>query len=143
MEVNPTTPYFTDPAAAADVASRVPVRTLTQDDFLKLLVAQLTSQDPLNPREDTEFIAQMAQFSALEQSKSMQSDIARLRAEQELLQANGLLGRTVALLLDDETVTTGTVSAVDVVEGTPKLVVNGLAYELDRLLTITQAQPQA
>src|SRR5438093_12497857 len=98
-------------------SSRLPVRTLGQDDFLKLLVAQLTSQDPLNPQKDTEFIAQMAQFSALEQSKSMQVDIAGLRREQEFLQANSLLGRVVELHTEQDTPTIGSVSAVQVEAG--------------------------
>ena len=55
--------------------------TLGQDDFLQLLVKQMTAQDPMNPQGDTEFIAQMAQFSSLEQTKSMSSDIAMLKAQ--------------------------------------------------------------
>jgi flagellar basal-body rod modification protein FlgD len=128
-------------SAAARVTPLAP-KTLTQEDFLKLLVAQLSAQDPLNPQTDTQFIAQMAQFSALEQSKSMQSDIAQLRSQQELLQANALLGRTVAVQADPLTVAQGTVSAVQVEAGTPKLIVNGLAYDLSELLTITPGTTQ-
>src|SRR5437762_8188561 len=73
------------------------IKTLNQDDFLKLLVVQMKSQDPLNPKQDTEFIAQMTQFSALEQSKSMQADIAGMRSDQEILQANAMIGRFVTL----------------------------------------------
>jgi flagellar basal-body rod modification protein FlgD len=127
--------------AAAPAAPLAP-KTLTQEDFLKLLVAQLSAQDPLNPQTDTQFIAQMAQFSALEQSKSMQSDIAQLRSQQELLQANALLGRTVAVQADPVTVAQGTVSAVQVEAGTPKLIVNGQAYDLSELLTITPGATQ-
>ena len=60
-------------------STRLPVQTLNQNDFLKLVLAQLTNQDPLNPQKDTEFIAQMTQFSALEQAKSMQTDIYALQ----------------------------------------------------------------
>src|SRR5688500_11321181 len=79
-------------------AERLPVQTLGQEEFIKILVAQLTSQDPLNPQKDTEFIGQMAQFSALESTKSMQSEIQTLRA-------NSLLGHTVEVKLEGGNVT--------------------------------------
>jgi flagellar basal-body rod modification protein FlgD len=121
------------------VSERVPIRTLDQDDFLKLVIAQLTSQDPMNPQSDTEFIAQMTQFTSLEQSKSMQSEIAQLRTDQQFLQANALLGRMVRLEDNQGALTQGTVSAVKIEEGTPKIVVNGQPYDLSALLTIEPA----
>lgn len=116
---------------------RVPVKTLDQNDFLRLLIAQLSSQDPLNPQKDAEFIAQMAQFSSLEQAKSMQNNIAAMRSDQQLLQANVMLGQTVELQVDKDTTTTGIVSAVRVVDGTPKLVVGDKSYDMSQVLTIT------
>ena len=108
---------------------RVPIKTLNQQDFLKLLVAQMTQQDPLNPKSD------MESFTELEQSKSMQNDIARLRAQQQLLQANSLLGRTVEIH-DGNSTQLGQVTAVQMEQGTPKLVVNGSAYNLSSVLSI-------
>ena len=124
-----------------NAADRVPIQTLGQDDFLKLLVAQMTSQDPLNPQKDTEFIAQMAQFSALEQAKTMQSDVAQLRVEQLALQANALIGRTVDLQTPNETTATGIVSAIQMEAGTPKLIVDGQRYDLSQVLTISPTPP--
>lgn len=129
----------TSTGSATTTGLPFPTQTLNQDDFLNLLVKQLTSQDPLNPQTDTQFIAQMAQFSALEQAKSMQSDMAQMRTDQQLLQANGLLGRVVSLQTGPDTSTSGTVSAVQVTAGTPKIVVNGQAYDLSQLLSITPA----
>ena len=125
---------------ATDTQARLPSKTLTQNDFLKLLVAQISSQDPLNPKSDIEMIPQMVSFTQLEQSKSMQSDIADLRAQQEVLQANSLLGRTVHLKDGKETVI-GQVSAVQMEEGMPKLVVNGHTYDLGTLLQIAPTAP--
>jgi flagellar basal-body rod modification protein FlgD len=117
--------------------NRVPIKTLDQQDFIKLLVAQMTQQDPLNPKSDLEMIPQMVSFTQLEQSKSMQSDLAQLRAEQQLLQANSLLGRTVEIQDGSGARVAGPVSAVHMVEGTPKLVVNGRLFDLGQLSSIT------
>ncbi len=115
---------------------RVPSKTLSQNDFLKLLVAQMTQQDPLNPKSDIEMIPQMVSFTQLEQSKNMQADIASLRSQQEILQASSLLGRTVEIQDESEAVISGTVTAVQMEEGTPKLVVNGSKHGLGDLLSI-------
>ena len=125
----------TDLAAATQ--SRIPARTLGQEDFLKLLVTQYTMQDPLEPKKDTDFIAQMASFRSLEQARAMQTDIASLRTEQQVMQANSLLGRTVGIQVDKDTLATGVVSAVQVEAGTPKVVVGDRSYDLDQILTIT------
>jgi len=137
MQVNATSTI--DPLATTDTssASRVPIQTLGQDDFLKLLVTQMTSQDPMNPQKDTDFVAQMAQFSSLEQTKTMGSNISQLLTQQQVLQANDMLGRTVSLQVDSTTVASGTVSGVQIEAGTPKIVVNGQSFDLSQVLSIT------
>ena len=132
MDLSPIT-TVTSSAAAAE---RVPIQTLGQNDFLKLLVTQMTSQDPLNPQKDTEFIAQMAQFSSLEQSKTMEADIAQIRTQQQLLQANALIGQTVELQVTPDVATRGIVSAVQVDGGTPRLIVDGQQYDLNQVRLI-------
>src|SRR5712691_5477617 len=117
-------------------STRTPTKTLNQDDFLRLVMAQLSNQDPLNPQKDTEFIAQMTQFSALEQSKSMQQDIAKLQTDQQFMQANSMLGRAVTLQDDQGNLINGTVTAIQVQAGTPQLVVNGQPYDLSTVLSI-------
>jgi flagellar basal-body rod modification protein FlgD len=73
-------------AAAGSSNSAAPSKTsgvdplATENTFLKLLVAQLRNQDPLNPADGTQFVAQLAQFSQLEQSVQMKDDIAAIRA---------------------------------------------------------------
>lgn len=118
---------------------RIPIQTMDQDDFLKILVTQLTSQDPMSPKTDTDFIGQMATFSSLEQAKSMQADIARMREDQSILQANSLLGRTVIIQSEDGTTTGGLVTAVHVEAGTPKVAVGEGLYDLSQVTLITPA----
>ena len=115
------------------VSDRVPQKTLGQDDFLRLLVTQFTNQDPMQPMKDTEYIAQMAQFTSLAQAKSM-------TVSTQFTQANALIGRTVDLQSDQDTQTTGIVTAVQVKAGTPKIVVDGQPYDLSTVLAIRPTQ---
>jgi len=123
--------------------SRIPVQTLGQQDFIKILVTQLTSQDPLNPQKDSEFIGQMAQFSTLESSKAMKDGIGSLQSQQEFLKANGLIGRNVELLDDDANRFTGAVTAVQLLGGKPQIIVDEKPYRLDEVVRVWQnATPQ-
>jgi len=139
MQVNSATSTITkqDATQSGDTSSALPTQTLTQDDFLKLLVAQLQAQDPLNPESDTEFVSQMANFTTLEQSKEMTADIQQLGTQQQLLQANDLIGRTVTLGNADGSLTSGTVTGVLVQSGVPSMIVNGQVYDMSALLAIT------
>jgi flagellar basal-body rod modification protein FlgD len=120
-----------------DGATRTPTKTLGQEDFLKLVMAEMTNQDPMNPTSNTETIAQMAQFSSLEQSKAMQKDITAL-------QANSLLGRQVQVKTQDEkgedVFIEGTVDSIQMEEGTPSLHLDtGGLYTMDTLVSIKPA----
>lgn len=118
-------------------ATGVTNSTLTQNDFLKLLVAQMSAQDPLNPQSNTDFAAQMAQFSALQTSQATQGDMSLLQASQQVQQANGMIGRNVTLMANDGTTPAGLVTGVQIVSGVPKIVVNGSFYDLSQVLAIS------
>ena len=64
---------YTDPETTE--TSNINTASLGKDDFLKLLIAQLQNQDPLNPADNTEFVAQLAQFSSLEQLTTMNASL--------------------------------------------------------------------
>ena len=130
---------FNTPATQYDFAQtgRAHKNMLGQEDFLKLLVTKMSSQDPMNPQGDSEFIAQMAQFSTLEQSKSMTADIAMLKAQQEVLTANGLIGRTVTVSQNDKQIAQGTVTSVAMDDDGPAVVINGKNYSLEDVSLIS------
>jgi flagellar basal-body rod modification protein FlgD len=107
-----------------------PGQTLDQNDFLQLLVAQLSQQDPMNPVSDTDFAAQMAQFTALQETQTMQGNMAGI-------QANGLLGQTVQLQPTQGSPITGVVSSVDYSDSTPSLIVDGQPYTLSQVLSVS------
>ncbi len=62
-------------------SNSAPTRTLGQDAFLKLLITQLENQDPTKPKDDTEFIAQLATFSQLEKLTEIAASIKTLTAQ--------------------------------------------------------------
>jgi len=124
--------------SSADTSSVLPVptQTLGQNDFLKLLVAQMGAQDPMNPQSNTDFIAQMAQFSSLQATTSMQTNLSAISSQQQLMQANNLIGRQVTLQAAADQTAQGIVSAVQVLDGTPKITVNGQSFDLSQVLSI-------
>ncbi len=68
---------------------------LGKDSFLKLLVTELRHQDPTKPMEDKEFIAQMAQFSSLEQMSNLNKEMKTLVSSTKSSEAYGILGKNV------------------------------------------------
>ena len=110
---------------------RAPQQNLGKDDFLKILITQLSYQDPTAPMEDKEFIAQMAQFSTLEQMTGMAKDFNKLTAMITGTEASQSLGRNVELTDNDQTIQ-GTVKAVTRGE-TPQVLVNGTFYNWDQV----------
>jgi flagellar basal-body rod modification protein FlgD len=105
-------------------------QTLSQKDFLQLLVTQMENQNPLDPQSDTQMAAEMAQFTSLQQSSSMSSSLS-------MMQANSLIGSTVNLQVDSGTTTSGVVSGVVMNSGTPLIMVGGSTYNLNQVLSVS------
>ena len=135
MVVSPIAGY----ATAAPAASTIPEQSLGRDAFLQLLVTELANQDPLNPMEDRDLIAQLAQLSTLEQMTSMNAELEVLR----LIQATGLVGRTVDALTFDGSRVVGEVTEVAFAENEPLLVVGDSLISLDNLLRVLATEPEA
>jgi len=106
--------------------TRQPQQELGKDDFLKLLITQLSYQDPTAPMDDKQFIAQMAQFSTLEQMTAMASDFNKLTSMLMGNEASGSLGKNVEILEGDKVIQ-GTVQAITR-GGVPQILVNGDFY---------------
>jgi len=127
---------------SASSSARTPTQTLGQADFLKLLVAQLSAQDPLNPISNTDFIAQMAQFSTLQATTAMQASMSSVQSGMNLMQAYTLLGKTVNVLTSSGETATGPVSAIQYQSGAPCVVVNGQTYSLSQITSVSQTNTQ-
>jgi flagellar basal-body rod modification protein FlgD len=98
---------------------------LGKEDFLKLLIAQLTHQDPTEPMKDTEFVAQLATYSGLEQQMNMNKNLETLIASNNAstaANAIGLIGMVVGFTNADGQLQTGQVAFLDIVGGEVNLV---------------------
>ena len=82
------------------------------DDFFKLLTVQLTSQDPLKPMEDTEFISQMTGFSSLSEMERISEEVQGLRQMQSSYNAQMLIGRAVSATGSDGAIVEGIVTRI-------------------------------
>ena len=120
----------------AEVNERVPNKVLGQNDFLQLLVTQMQNQDPMSPMQDTEIIAQMAQFTSLEQSKQMSADMAEKRSQTSFQQGIGLLNQQVTVQAGEEAPATGTVTELKVGDGEPKVRINSRFYALQDVIHV-------
>jgi flagellar basal-body rod modification protein FlgD len=135
------------PAAGTGAAASLPASTTTgprslgKNDFLKLLLAELQNQDPSKPMDDSQTIAQMAQFSALEATQNLQQTIQQSNNVQTLFQAGAMIGKYVQSSLSDGSTITGTVSGVDFTTTngvtSPQLVVNGTDIDYSTIVKVS------
>jgi flagellar basal-body rod modification protein FlgD len=96
-----------------------------KDQFLKLFVAQLQMQDPMNPMKDQDFMGQMASFSTLEQVSNLAKANEVIAANLTQSHAVGLIGRTVTYTGGDDVEKTGVVEKVSTKDGSTVLTVSG------------------
>lgn len=130
MSVNAINSYTT----ASTNSTRNTSGVLGKDEFLNLLVTQLRYQDPLNPTDNTEYVSQLAEFSALEQMSNMSSGISSM-------QALSMNGKWVTATVTDsssgeETEIEGVVDSVKVKNGQATLIVNGTEVELENVTNV-------
>ncbi|NIF29423.1 flagellar hook assembly protein FlgD [Pantoea sp. Tr-811] len=95
--------------STTDTASQTGNSTLGKDAFLQLLVTQMQHQNPLDPQDNGEFVAQLAQFSSLEGITSLNESVTNITsamASSQALQASSLVGRSVVVQNDKAVVDT-------------------------------------
>jgi flagellar basal-body rod modification protein FlgD len=122
------------PAVTAPIVSGP--KTLGSNDFMKLLAVQFQQQDPMKPMDDTAFIAQMAQFTALSQSQTMTAEMTKLSTSQSLATANSYLGNQVTVDNGDGTTSSGVVDSIQVTSDGPSLMVGGNPYPISSVVSV-------
>jgi flagellar basal-body rod modification protein FlgD len=118
--------------ALAPVSATTPATTtnsnglgLSFQSLLQIILTQLTAQNPLQPLDNFQFVSQLAEFSQLQLSQTLNDNVTSLLASQSATQAVGLLGRTVDVTASTSSsaTVTGTVKAVTFSNGTPEITV--------------------
>src|SRR3954467_10904759 len=116
----------TGPPAASTQAAAGANTSMGKDQFLKLFVAQLQHQDPMNPMQDGEFMGQMAQFSTLEQITNVAKAHDQIAADLGMRRSLRPLGGTGSYVDDDKVTHTGVVEKVVNADGATTLTVGGV-----------------
>ena len=107
----------TSAAATQSTPTAQPGSTLGKDDFLKLFVTQLQNQDPMSPQDNSQFMAQMAQFSTLEQITNLADATQQMGFTGQVSQSVGLIGHTVGYTNGDGVDVTGVATGVEITDG--------------------------
>jgi flagellar basal-body rod modification protein FlgD len=110
--------------------------TTDKDMFLDLMVAQLRYQDPMNPADSGEFLAQNAQFTALEKMQDVADQTAALLSAQVTFGAAGLVGKNVSYLDEDGNPASGLVQSVTYDASGPMLVVDDAFVGLGQVTSV-------
>jgi flagellar basal-body rod modification protein FlgD len=132
IPVSPVTGQATASAAGADAMAS----QLDQETFLQLMVAQLRNQDPLNPTDSSQFLAQTAQFTSVEKLQQVAEQSAQALAAQMAFGATNLVGRNVTYTGADGVESTGTVASVRFGTSGPQLVVGDTEIALAQVVTV-------
>jgi len=132
----------TEAVTGSGMAGLLPASTTAATDeskemFLQLMVAQLRYQDPMNPADSSEFLAQNAQFTALEKMQAVADQTAMVLQATTAFGASSLVGRDVSYTLSDGTQGTGAVHGVSFGAAGPVLDVGGVDVPLASVLAVT------
>lgn len=131
-----TVPPVSSSTSNTDAITKTGASSLDYSAFLKLLIAQLKNQDPTQPMDSTQFIAQLATFSQVEQSVSTNSKLDSLLTSSALSLADQVIGKTVT---SGDGSVSGKVTSVKITsDGTIATLANGSTLTLDSGVTIAQ-----
>jgi flagellar basal-body rod modification protein FlgD len=104
-------------------------QVMGSQQFLQLLTTELQNQDPLKPMDDTQSVAQLAQFSALQSTNELNTSFKNFQSNFGVLQASTLIGKKVTVVTPNaagnSSTQTGTVNSISVQNGTPYFTMTG------------------
>jgi flagellar basal-body rod modification protein FlgD len=118
-----TTPTDAFAGTASDPTQSGATSSLSEDDFLDLMMDQLQNQDPLNPADPTQYMSELASFSSLDEEMQISSSTSQEASDQSASSAVDLIGKTVSYTDSSGNTDSGTVTAVDFTSSGPTLTV--------------------
>jgi len=135
--VNTTTSTFQPSTPTAATSSANSNSTLTMQSFITLLNTQLQNQDPMQPMDDSQFIAQTAQITTLQQAQTLTSDTEAMAATQAKGTAASYLGYLGTVTDSSGNTVSGQITGVDTSGTTPRLQINNQYYDLSSLQSLS------
>jgi flagellar basal-body rod modification protein FlgD len=132
-----TTPVGSSGSTASNLlpasASTDPFQTVDLNSFLKLMITELQNQDPLNPMDNSQILAQIGQMQNISSMTKLSQTLDGVALGQSLTSASILISSTITGLDDDGNDVTGQVDKVTMVDGAPKLDVGGKLVSLSNI----------
>jgi len=121
-------------------------QTLMKDDFLKLFITQLKNQDPLSPVDDSQFLAQLAQFSSLEQMsnvaesvEALNKNMTALTSQSLLVQGAAMIGKEAIGIGEDGLEVSGIISSVKLNGAALQVVIGDKLIDMENIVEIKEA----
>jgi flagellar basal-body rod modification protein FlgD len=124
-------------ASAANAAAvNAAFASLGPADFLKMMLAQLQNQDPLDPTNTDDMLSQLSTLSQVSSNQTLDTTLSAVQLGQNLSDAGALIGTTVSGLSDASTQITGNVDSVTITGGTPTLNIGSNTMSLSNIEAI-------
>jgi flagellar basal-body rod modification protein FlgD len=131
-----TAPIVNNAVPSTASAATPPATNLGNTDFMQLLVTQLQNQDPMNPVDDQQFIAQMAQLSSLQATNQLASQVGQMVSAQQQMGVLQLVGQDVQYLDPNGNSVQGKVSGVRLTGPTPTLLIGNSEVSPGQVQTV-------
>lgn len=109
---------------------------LDKNAFLKILMAQLANQDPLANQDNSQYIAQMAQFSSLEQAQNTNASMEKMLASQLITEGSLMIGKNVAFDIGDDNYVQEVVKGLIVDKTKVYLKTDNGTYEIEQVIGV-------
>lgn len=119
------------------VDASTPTSSVSQNQFLQLMVKQLQSQDPLTPTDSGQMLAQLAQFSTLSGMEQLNTSFTEMLSLQQITQGSNLIGKEVNYTNSAGNVSSGPVTAVGLTDGKITLQINNDSVGLSQITSLT------